>query len=729
MKSPLSSFRSLHHVPLPLTYQLSVSQPAGYLLTLPSYLAAKCIAALEIHDFESLGLRFALISDVGYLFSATKMGSRGAGVSEQDWEKFGLAKKPDAEAARSVEGAEGELYREEQLKKIGDEGEKNWWESNFFLKEPVLFGTWDGVFTSVMVNIFGVIVFLKTGWVVGNAGINDAILILLLCLSLALMPVLSAIGICERCQIQSGGVYFLISHILGGRIGGAVGALYAFGQAVATSLVAIGFGESMAHVLGTDNDWLIRFFAFAVLIALVGINVAGVKWVIKLQLFLLGLLVLALADLVLGVLMTSNPEKGVVGLSAENWHNNTAPDYLKGQNFFSVFGVFFSTFTGVLAGVNMSGDLKDPSRNIPVGQLAAVGATGGFCLLFVLSLGGACGRAALQNDVMIAEQASLTKILFLAGIYVSSLSSILGSLYGAPRVIQSIAAENVIPILKPLEAGRGPNKVPVYATIVLTAISGVFILVREMNTLALIATMPFLITYAYVNYSYVSLAMTFDLQQARFGRIPKDHPIPQSYGSMHGLSNAAENAQNESDLDHLFPERQANKFSTPQPEGALNAEGAALVAASDDGVAADGGGTLLKKESKPSIIHMPRSWYSRLCNRWVALVGAVINLLIIFLAHLGFAFANLLLLAVIYFYIGQAAPGVFPGISEFSIPHSFRVVLAKLRGGNVDDEIIVAPLQPSVQTFADKVTEDNTDYSQRQNFHQTRKTQIDPEFD
>ena len=47
---------------------------------------------------------------------------------------------------------------------------------------------------------------------------------------LILISVLSAIGICERCRVQSGGVYFLIAHVLGSRRGAAVGIIYVLGQ-------------------------------------------------------------------------------------------------------------------------------------------------------------------------------------------------------------------------------------------------------------------------------------------------------------------------------------------------------------------------------------------------------------------------------------------------------------------------------------------------------------------
>lgn len=78
-----------------------------------------------------------------------------------------------------------------------------------------MFGTWDGVFTSVLINIFGVIVFLRSGWIVAQAGILNGVLIVLATVSLALVSVLSAVGICERCRVESGGVYFLIAHTMG----------------------------------------------------------------------------------------------------------------------------------------------------------------------------------------------------------------------------------------------------------------------------------------------------------------------------------------------------------------------------------------------------------------------------------------------------------------------------------------------------------------------------------
>lgn len=149
-----------------------------------------------------------------------------------------------------------------------------------------------------MVNIFGIIVFLRLGWIVGTAGVANSILLLGICTSLALITVFSAIGIVERCQIkvyskfilstkklkvlQSGGIYFLVSHVLGHQIGGAIGIIYAFGQAVATGLVAVGFGESVAHLFESESKIMIKGIAILTLMVLTGNKLFFIYFIIDL---------------------------------------------------------------------------------------------------------------------------------------------------------------------------------------------------------------------------------------------------------------------------------------------------------------------------------------------------------------------------------------------------------------------------------------------------------------
>ncbi|ETE71059.1 Solute carrier family 12 member 8, partial [Ophiophagus hannah] len=390
---------------------------------------------------------------------------------------------------------------------------KPWWKIKLFVWEPVLFGTWDGVFTSCMINIFGVVLFLRTGWLVGNTGILMGMFLVSFVIVVALVTVLSGIGVCERCSIGNGGVYSMISTVLGGQVGGTIGLLYIFGQCVAGAMYITGFAESISGLLNFTSIWAIRGISLVVLLALLGINLAGVKWIIRLQLLLLFLLAVSTLDFVIGSFTHLSPENGFIGYSEELLLNNTLPDYNPGESFFTVFGVFFPAATGVMAGFNMSGDLRKPATDIPLGSLSAIGISWFLYIVFVFLLGAICTRDSLRYNFMIAEKVSLVGFLFLLGLYISSLASCMGGLYGAPRILQCIAQEKVIPLLAFLGHGKGPNKTPIAAICLTSLITMAFIFIGQVNVLASIVTINFMLTYIAVDYSYFSVSMSYNLKQ------------------------------------------------------------------------------------------------------------------------------------------------------------------------------------------------------------------------
>ncbi|XP_012939884.1 solute carrier family 12 member 8 [Aplysia californica] len=280
----------------------------------------------------------------------------------------------------------------------------------------------------------------------------------------------------------------------------------------------MGFGESIMELIGQSNPWIARAIAFGVVLLLLGVNVSGVKWVIRLQLLLLLVLFLSIMDLLVGSFVHTQPDDGVTGYNDINFVNNSGPAYKDGESFFTIFGLFFATVTGILAGINMSGDLRDPFHNIPQGTMAALGVGTFLYISLILVLGATCVRSFLMSDYMIAEKVSIVGVLWLAGLYLSSVSSCMGSLYGPPRILQSIANENTIPIIKVLGHGRGPNKVPVLALVVITLVVLLFICLGDVNSLAPVVTTAFMLTYAAIDYSYFALAMSYDKRQSREDR-------------------------------------------------------------------------------------------------------------------------------------------------------------------------------------------------------------------
>ncbi|XP_078664905.1 solute carrier family 12 member 8-like isoform X1 [Branchiostoma floridae x Branchiostoma belcheri] len=670
----------------------------------------------------------------------------GGGRNPLQWAKFGLSEESGSLNQQTTKGEAQELFDEEE--KNSGETRKPWWKSNFFITEPVLFGTWDGVFTACMMNIFGVVLFLRTGWMVGNAGIGLSIVIVFMTISMALLPILSAIGVTERCHMEHGGLYFLLSHALGGRVGGSVGFLFVFGQAVVCSLYCTGFGESFAEAVGWNNEWAVRGIAIVTLLVLLGINLAGVKWVIKVQLLLVGCLGISLVDFIIGTFVKTDYAAGVVGYTVENFRNNTGPDYIPGQDFFTVFGVFFPTATGVMAGVNMSGDLKTPNRSIPIGSLSAIGVSTVLYILFVLLLGAVCTRAGLQDDFMIAEKVSGVGVLWLLGLYISSLSSCLSGLYGAPRVLQCICNENVIPVIKVLGRGRGPNKEPFLAILVCGFISFSFLFVGQLNLLAPIVTINFMLTYAMVDYAYFAVGMSYDMHLKRKEKYEGNGDKKETESLLsHVIDKGKKEADEKSATNGVGPKygtleepKTGSLIDTSEPKtvekvltkdqmadeltsSALEKDGEKKGEDAEKGKVKTGD---RDDKDPPRTFHyeiykMPSSWYSFLCNRWVSLIGAIASFVIMFAIQWGYALANIAVYILLYVYIGQANPGVYPGLTDFSLIQWIKTTFQSLcrRGPPPPEQYVVTPMFVPTKMETEQLNEDSEDYQGRGRYHQS----------
>ncbi|XP_070694142.1 solute carrier family 12 member 8 [Pempheris klunzingeri] len=680
-----------------------------------------------------------------------------------------------------------------------------WWRIKVFVWEPVLFGTWDGVFTTCMINIFGVVLFLRTGYLVGNTGVLLGMLLVSLVVVVALVTVMSGIGVCEHCGVGSGGIYSMISTVLGGRVGGTVGLLYVFGQCVAGAMYITGFSESVAEVLGLQGQWAVRSMSAAVLLALLGINLAGVKWIVRLQLLLLAVLAVSTLDFVIGTFTHLDPEHGFIGYSPRLLSSNTMPDYSPGENFFTVFGVFFPAATGVMAGFNMSSDLQRPEHNIPVGTLAAVFTSWFLYLVFVFLLGAICTREALRYDFLIAEKVSLVGFLFLLGLYISSLASCMGGLYGAPRILQCIAQERVIPALAFLGRGKGPNRTPVAAICLTSVLTMAFIFIGQVNVLAPIVSINFMLTYSFIDYSYFSVATTFKLQtkEKRDPLVPAKRSQRRSTGqssrplieaALPNYGSGGESPQVKGtlleftkDMDQIFPPvSNADAEKTPSmQELSSSSKGRKAHATTKqklmDSFGLDLNSNLFSEETEGEVssappheeaevkcgdgeptageepqvkcdskIHhaeqdssadpysagaggkaehqsceikpMTDSFYAKVCNRWVALIGALSSILIMFVIQWVYALANIVVALLLFLYIGKTSPGLPKGIAaRFSFFTWLKSTLYSICSGKGSprDEIVVTPSLCGVGLKTKQLTEENADFASRHRYHQS----------
>ncbi|XP_078687831.1 solute carrier family 12 member 4-like isoform X6 [Branchiostoma floridae x Branchiostoma belcheri] len=171
-----------------------------------------------------------------------------------------------------------------------------------------------------------------------------------------------------------------------------------------------------------------------------------------------------------------------------------------------LLGIFFPSVTGIMAGSNRSGDLKDAQYSIPRGTIGAIATTSTIYLTSVLMYGGTADGRLLRDKYgdsmgkgMLAAQVCWpNEWVVLIGSFLSTVGAGLQSLTGAPRLLQAIAKDNVIPLLGIFsrQSSRGE---PTFAFFLTLFISEVGILIASLDAVAPIITMFFLMCYLFVN--------------------------------------------------------------------------------------------------------------------------------------------------------------------------------------------------------------------------------------
>ena len=348
------------------------------------------------------------------------------------------------------------------------------------------FGTFGGVFTPSILTILGVIMYLRFGWVVGNVGLLGALLIVTISTGITFMTALSMSSIATDRKVRAGGAYYMISRSLGVETGGAVGVPLYFALALSFAMYVVGFAESVVNVVPTlDQRWV--GLATAVVVATLAI--VSSRLAIRTQYFVMAIIGISLLSFFFG----GPIEETSLELTG-------APPRLS-ESFWVVLAVFFPAVTGIEAGVNMSGDLANPRKSIPRGTLSAL--VVGYVIYMTLPvfLALRADATTLIDDPLVMRRMALWGDAILLGVWGATLSSAMGSILGAPRVLQALSRDGVVPgrTGKWLGKGSGSDDAPRIGTALTLAVGLVAIWVGDLNMIAPILTMFFLASYMTVN--------------------------------------------------------------------------------------------------------------------------------------------------------------------------------------------------------------------------------------
>lgn len=362
------------------------------------------------------------------------------------------------------------------------------------------FGTFAGVFTPSILTILGVIMFLRAGYVIGEAGILNTIFILLAAEAISLITAISMSAVATNTPVSGGGAYFLISRALGPQFGGAIGLGLFLAQALSVPFYVLGFTNSVVLRFPSLEPWFF-FIALGTAIILFAVNIISSSAAIRFQYLVMTMLALAIASFLGGALTRFD---GVL------FRENFGPAYSAPTiSFWTVFAIYFPAVTGILAGVNMSGDLKHPARSLVRGTMAAIAVGCITYLLEILLCGGSQQRAELLNqpfETLVSNALFGTGFLVIGGVFAATISSAVGSFMGAPRVLQALARDRIFPILSPFARGSKSKDEPrlgLALTMLLTfgvifALSGQDSM-AAFDMIAAIVSMFFLCTYGMIN--------------------------------------------------------------------------------------------------------------------------------------------------------------------------------------------------------------------------------------
>lgn len=373
------------------------------------------------------------------------------------------------------------------------------------------FGTFKGVFLPSLLTILGVIMYMRFGWVLGQVGMKGTLAIVCLAMSISFVTALSMSALATNMKVGKGGAYYIISRSLGLEIGASVGIPLYFAQAIGIAFYVAGFTETLVPMIQSNETLIIWLQQFHITAAILP-QVIGV-----LILVLLTLMTLVSAELALksqfGIFILLLLSLVVIfkGKLAPEILQNAPTGKISTLPFFAVFAVFFPAVTGFEAGASMSGDLKNPSKSLPIGTLAVIGV--GLLIYLAIPVGlyynllkaaPIKGKALLLTDNLILTRYSFSFLpnwcnIVMWAIWGASISSAIGALLGAPRTLQALSKDSVVPSF--IGKGYGANKDPRMAIFLTFLIALGGILLGDLNLIAPVLSMFFLTSYCLLNLS------------------------------------------------------------------------------------------------------------------------------------------------------------------------------------------------------------------------------------
>lgn len=347
---------------------------------------------------------------------------------------------------------------------------------------PERFTTFAGVLRPVLLTILGAMLYLREGWLVGGTGLFGALLVIAAAYVITGTTSLSLSSIATNVRVRPGGAFAIIAQALGLEAGGSIGIPLFIAQSASAAMYLYAFTEGWNYLFPTHDPRAVVAIAY---LAVAVFSWASASLAFRAQAVMLVVIVVAVTSAFLGVFT----------------HERVSPTWFRGSpevTLGAAFAIFFPAATGIMVGVGMSGSLADPRKSIPRGTLGAWGISLAVYVAAAFWYASIASPEELVADKTIMMKKALVGPLVLVGLLCSTSMAALSTLVAAPRLLQAMAAQRVVPAGEWLSRETATGD-PRNASLATLALSGLFLLSGSLDAIAPIVTSFFILTYLAVN--------------------------------------------------------------------------------------------------------------------------------------------------------------------------------------------------------------------------------------
>ncbi|KAM4726289.1 solute carrier family 12 member 9 isoform 1-T1 [Anableps anableps] len=408
-------------------------------------------------------------------------------------------------------------------------------------QDPRRLNTFFGVMVPTILSMFSIILFLRTGFVVGHAGLLQGLLMVVVAYTIISLTILSICAISTNGAIQGGGAYYMISRSLGPEFGGSIGLMFFLAKVFACGEYVLGLVEAILNVFGADPEssvskglrvlpqgyWYTVLYSSAVLLLCLLVCLVGAHIYSRTAFAILLVVTVSLLSVFISsvavkpkdfVITHQGPgnqtlryNASYTGFSATTLRNNLGSGYSLDystnsvMSFATVFAVMFTSCTGIMAGANMSGELKTPSISIPKGTIIAVFYTFTVYVLLFILVSATCDRTLLIQDYGFLQRINIWPPFVTIGIYCASLSAAMCAMIGASRILHALALDHLfgLPLAPATVTSNSGN--PWVAVLYTWGLAQCVVFAGQLNAVASLVTVFYLLAYAAVDLACLAL--------------------------------------------------------------------------------------------------------------------------------------------------------------------------------------------------------------------------------